>query len=273
MRSSIIVALLFSLPITAFGQNGPFPSMLKLGTKEDQALAKGAPTKGTDLRCHESHSYIGGIDRHWGILISGPPRNRVHYKFIQFRTHEFRGTYQVKNGLAFFSGKQTVGPMIFQQGKPKQKPQITSKMFALNYKHINKKTHFNLLIRDGKGNYRYKRQWFRSDDKGGWELEQELDLTFTPVKQTKKELVFEVTGSQSRWTDKDKRQVREIQEGLSFVNRENKFWYRNNANPAWAPHVLRPSEGDTTKMPIGFHLGISHFGWVRGFDLSEPPKW
>src|SRR5262245_12163826 len=161
---------------------------------EDLKLAEGKRKDDTDLRCLDGGSFIGGIDRAWSLLISGPPRRRFYYSFVGTSSTKLEGVYEAKDNLAVFTGTLTTGPVF---DSDKRKPKSTPVRFGLNYSFIGDKVYFNLL-RPDEGKYNYQRQWFaKTDDK--WQLREEQRLIFVPKKGADREITLDVTGQRTVW--------------------------------------------------------------------------
>ena len=109
---------------------------------EELKLVEGKRTGDDDLRGQVSGKYIGGIDREWALVVSGPPLRRFHYYFTEFASLRVEGTYEAKHGLAVFTGTATSAP-IFDKAKAKAGP--IAVRFALTYLHVGDKVHFNVL--------------------------------------------------------------------------------------------------------------------------------
>src|ERR1700722_15253815 len=74
------------------------------------ALAALAPAPDKDIHCEESGQYIGGLDRIFTLKIDGPYEKTWRYPFKVVpsdgqRNLDMRGTYELRNGLAVFTGK------------------------------------------------------------------------------------------------------------------------------------------------------------------------
>src|SRR5262249_44527058 len=159
-------------------------------SEEDWKNANEKSMGGKDLRLADGGNYIGGIDRVWWLVVTGPPSNKFHYHFAMLPAGngtELKGTYEVKEGLAWFRGTIWKGPA--QNGEMDTTGAGTPIRFALNYRHLGGKVYFNLLCKDAKGNYQYEHRWFRPDAKE-WIPVERRTMTFTPQ---------EVTDTQARF--------------------------------------------------------------------------
>src|SRR5262245_48996468 len=79
---------------------------------EDWNNAKSPSMGGKDLRLADGGQYIGGIDRLWWLVVTGPPSQKFHYLFLELPGVggvEVQGTYEVKDGLAWFQGTRWTG--------------------------------------------------------------------------------------------------------------------------------------------------------------------
>lgn len=226
------------------------------------ARAKRANAK--DIRCAETHHFIGGIDRWWGLMIVPQPSNQFHYWFRGIPPQSLIGTYEIKDGLAIFSGKLKAG----------HKGTSRSLRFGLNYAFLGDKVHFNLLIPVKDGSLQYRRKWFRKVD-GQWKPWEEHKLTFIPGKHPQKALVFTVKGQRLRW-DKDGQEKRdEIDVSATYQSPTNANYYRLQPDKvSWLPPLLWPRFQDNDKkgQPAVYLLSGHGHGQVSGFTWGDPPK-
>ena len=257
----LLVVIVFTLTTPALAQLQPFPTdRPSVVDKTDWASAQGKRSGDDDLRCVDGGSYIGGINRQWFLVISGPRRKRFYYSFdSMIGKKSFAGSYATKNGLALFTGELKATPR-------RDKTQMLR--VGLNYRTFGKRVAFNVLWRDKAGNYQYERKWFRRKGKE-WLPGEHHRLTFTPKKETAERLNFAVKGEITRWADGGRKRRQAI-DHLAVYQKENaKYWRKERKQPSWLPHILQP-HGAGAK-PVGFHLGLPHFGWVRGFVFDAPP--
>src|SRR5262245_20000091 len=109
---SAFLALLMGLaPLTSLAGLGPLLGKPKQISEEDWKNAKDKSTGDKDLRLADGGHYIGGIDRIWWLVVTGPPTNKFHYYFAMLpgAGTEMHGTYEVKEGLAWFNGTKGKG--------------------------------------------------------------------------------------------------------------------------------------------------------------------
>ncbi len=276
-----LFCLILTFSLTAqseSGQQGFFiPGFPKGVDEQDWKLAKGERVNDSDLRCIHTDHYIGGIDRHWALVMSGPPRNRFHYTFIEFREVTLRGTYEVQNGMVVFTGSHSTAPGPFE--KKKRPTQTRPIRFSLNFRLEKDKVYFNVLQRDKKGNYQFQRKWFRSVGKDKWQPDQEMRITFIPQKKTKKSATFRIKGEWLHWpAGENQPQQKEIDKVVEYKNQGGVYWSQSpflTKTNYWLPTVLRPSNNSTQleEWPAFYHQGHNHFGWALGFTYNAPPKW
>jgi hypothetical protein len=251
----------------------PFTVKPKQISDEDWKNAKGMRTGAKDLRLADGGHYIGGIDRVWWLVMTGPPTSKFHYHFAMLpgKGVELQGTYEVKDGLAWFSGTMTGDPTVNPMAK--QNDRASPVRLALNYQIIGGKPHFNLLGKNDKGNYQYERKWFQPSAKDWIPLEHHK-LTFVPTVQNEKQLKFKVKAELTRWDATGKKPDRHFFDVTAEYMFNQSHWYKSQKQPGWLPLVLRPSDGKFGKeLPPSFHLHASHFGDVHGFTFGDAPKW
>ncbi len=271
----LLLSLCLAVPLIASAGLTPLTGKPKAVSEEDWKNAQGKPSGEKDLRVVGGGHYIGGIDRDWALVITGPPTNKVFYSFqmLPGPGHEFQGTYEVKEGLAWFNGQYA--ELKDLPGKPPDKKVPgTTRRFALNFRHLDDKTYFNLVCKDAKGNYQYERRWFQPDEKE-WIPLRDHKLTFTPQESTDKQLKFKVNAEITRWDDKGKKPDRHFFEIMVTYNDQETYWVTPPGQPVWLPTVLRPHGGKMSakELPECFHLHLGGFGQVSGFVFDEPPKW
>jgi hypothetical protein len=245
------------------------------GDREDLKQAAGKRANNQDLRCLHTGQYIGGIDRHWGLMVTGPPRHKFAYTFIELHRLDLAGKYQVKDGLAIFTGSKTQGLPLFEKSDQK-KPITTPIRFALNYDFLGDDVHFNLILRGKDGKYHYQRKWYRPTGDKGWEPLQEFRWTCIPRQRGEKTFALHYQGEWLYWPPGEKQPKRKvIDERIEYTNQDGKYWYKAKPTPDWASWILRPSTGTTqgVEEPHAYHLGTEHFGWARGFTFDDPPEW
>jgi len=250
------------------GQNEPVQA-----NAEPDKSAGGKRANDEDIRYVDMGHYIGGINRDWGLFITPPPMKRFHYwfTFSGITEQSLSGTYEIKDGLAIFTGKLRTGPVFGVAAKRK----VTTRplRFGLNYTFLGDKVHFNLLVPDKDGSFHYRRKWFRQVG-GQWKPREEHKLTFIPGEHPEKALVFAVKGQRLRW-DKDGHEKRDEVEALATYQSHGGSYYRlRPGKVGWLPPMLWPgSRGNNKKgQPAVYRLSGNGFGQTRGFTWGDPPK-
>jgi hypothetical protein len=256
---------------------GPWLGKPKAVSKEDWDAAQGKPTGPKDLRVSLQDHYIGGIDRVWWLIISGPPTNKFHYGFLMVPGNgtELHGNYEVKDGLAYFKGTEWDGTS-FPDGKVKKdQAKGTPVRLALNFRRLDDKTYFNVLCRNDKGHYLYERKWF-FPVANDWKLQEHHRLSFTLKEATDLKLTFLVNAELTRWDDTIKELTKQSFKETVSYDAEEKFWRSSKNQPGWLPTILRRLDGKVSakELPDCFLLDTgSGFGAARGFSFGAPPKW
>lgn len=252
----------------------------KAVSAEDWKNAQGQPAGDKDLRLATGGHYYGGYDRAWWLVITGPPAGKFHYGSLTIPGQgiEVVGTYAIKDGLAWFSGTQWLGASLPGEQVNKNDPGVPLR-FALNYRHLDGETFFNLLCKNGKGEYEYERKWFAPmlDE---WKLQEHHKLTFILKEKSDKQLKFLVKGELTRWNgEANKLVVQPIDVTAAYTLAEKQgvvqeYWYGKDA-PAWLPLVLRPhgAKASAKEPPACFHLDSGYYyGAAHGFSTNGPPK-
>jgi hypothetical protein len=272
----VLLTWLAGLPSAEAGLK-PLTERPEQVSEQDWQNARGMRTGDKDLRLAAGGHYVGGLDRVWWLVVTGPPASKFQYSFMTIPgiVMELQGTYEVKEGLAWFSGTRQTGETDVQ-GNLIDKKQLPGKpiRFALNYRILAGKPYFNLLCQDDKGHYQYERRWFRADARQWLPLEQHK-MTFIPKETGDKQLKFLVKAELTRWDEQGKKLDPHFKEVTATYQRNGDFWYKSPNQPDWLALVLRPSDGNIggEKLPACFHLETQHFGRVHGFDFANPPSW
>lgn len=267
---ALVIAGILMLPLLCSAGLMPFTQKPKQITDEDWKNAKGMRTGDKDLRLADGGHYIGGIDRVWWLVMTGPPTSKFHYHFAELpgvSALEIEGKYELKDGLAWFSGLQSGNKGVPQVAQPK------AIRFALNYHILNGKPYFNLLCKDDKGNYQYERKWFQSNAKD-WIPTEHHKITFVPKETTDKSLKLLAKAELTRWDATGTKPEKHHLEVTATYNFNQSHWYKAQQQPGWLPQWLKPSDGKFGKeLPPCFHIQLGHWGDVHGFAFGDAPKW
>lgn len=120
--------------------------------------------KPVGIQCRDQATYIGGIDRHYTLTISGPKEKSWKYTFEMqpgVAKITLAGSYEIVDDLVLFTGKAN------DQGEIR---------FGLNYGFPAGQVEFNGFFAAGDGTLRYHRKWFRNVN-GQWQPAKEVILS------------------------------------------------------------------------------------------------
>ena len=237
----------------------------------DQVALASADRQGDDdIRCAIFKDYVGGLCRYWGLIIEPPPSYKFNYWFDeQIFSKGLTGTYKIEDGLAIFTGDLVTGPEAVVADQNQKSRPIR---FGLNYAFIDDLVHFNLLVRDKDGSYRYHRKWYRSvDDR--WEPLEEQRLVFTKSDQSETQVVFKVRGNRTRWNEDQQEKSEDVDLFATYLLRKSAPYFRiKEGLPGWLPILLYPNsqEESSSDRPDFYLLSGGGIGSVRGFVFNDP---
>ena len=206
-----------------------------------------------DISCKEAGQYIGGIDRHWQLTITGPKEKKWDYTFthapagaVENGDIKTGGTYELSGGLAIFTAKDA--------------------RFGLSYGFPGGKVEFNGFFPAGDQMLRYQRQWYKQRD-GKWEVVEEIVLTMPGVAPDGNRWSVSATGEHMRRDTAGKEQRTKIDEKLNYDKLEGTPQYRLHRPKGRMPYTLIPRmKGKTVEAVLTADEGHSPFGYMRGFS-------
>lgn len=206
-----------------------------------------------DISCKESGQYIGGIDRHWQLTITGPKEKKWDYTFthapagaIAAGDIKTGGTYELSGALAVFTSKE--------------------QRFGLNYGFPGGKVEFNGFFPADERTLRYQRRWYKQRN-GQWEIAEEIALAMPRVGPSGGRWAVSVTGEHMRRDAAGKEQRTKIDETLNYDKLEGTPQYRLHRPKRGIPFTLIPRLNDKQlEAVLTTGEGDSPFGFVRGFS-------
>jgi len=189
------------------------------------------PPEPPDISCEAYNTLATGIERGWGMKISGPKEKQWEVRFESMIEAERRkvaaGTYELVDGLAVFTGRSDKGEET---------------RFGLNYGFPGGKVQFNAFFPATEDELRYRRRWFQKVD-GAWQLSEELLLTVPRAAPNPDVNRWQVrlTGERKRWDKAGKMTTAKIDKTLTYV--------KDGSTPGFFNlEVTRPAE-DSIPVP------------------------
>lgn len=214
------------------------------------------------IECKGEGQYIGGIDRHYTLQVSGPKEKTWKYTF---RTSpqgvgefEASGTYEQVEDLAVFTGKVKRG------GKEAET------QFAYNYGFVGEEVAFNGFFPADDKTLRWRSQKFvKAGDK--WELSEEINLTTSRDLPAGKEWKLEIKGQKKVRGKDGKVTVTEVNTTATYAEQGPKVYLRTPPQAAndGLPYTFRVV-GDKKLDAILFTGDGGTGGVLRGFRPMVP---
>jgi hypothetical protein len=205
-----------------------------------------ADDKKNDIRCEAKGNYIGNvISPVFSLSIAGPREKTWVYRYSDNMSgllkeppvNEFKGTYELADGLAIFTGTGTFG-----RGAPAQAQEVR---FGVNYGFVGGEVYFDRLFATDGGTLRYKRRWYEKRGEE-WQLVEERTLALPPkgLEEGAKSWEVTVTGERVRWDKEGKKTVERAEEKIVYKKHEDTpGYYFTEQSPAtkWLPAELYPT--------------------------------
>lgn len=233
------------------------------------AIAPGAPVPDdvvrppADIQCQDQAKYIGGIDRAYSLVISGPKEKTWKYTFEMLPGLEKRtlaGTYELADGLAIFTGKVN--------GKEDVR-------FGLNYGLVNGQIGFNGFFPVSGESLAFSRRWY-AQEKGVWKPARQVTIEMARVTPAGEEwkvgmnverIVWDATGQPKRERHQD--QVSYRFNGAAYTRQAG----AKKELEGIVPDVLVPrlEQGKLQAVLLGLTGGPD--GFLRGFspEIARAP--